>query len=89
LRKATYTQTAAATAATSFTATLKNGAVAMTGALDIKALGANGSADFAMASESARRFKAGDVLTIFFDETGGTVTAPGFVTVCLELALEE
>lgn len=87
LRRATYIQTAAATAATSYTATLQNGSTNISNALDIKALGANGSAEFSLVGVPV--LNRGDVIKVFFNETGGTVTAPGVVGIALELAVVE
>lgn len=90
LLRASYQQTADATAVTSYTCQLKNGATALTSALDIKALAATAGADFAgILATAASDLKDGDVLTVVFDETGGTVTAPGRVTILLELLLLE
>lgn len=88
--RASYAQTADATAVTSFTLTLKNGSTALTSALDIKALGAttSGHADFVTTTTDANRVMAdGDQISAVFDETGGTVTAPGEVVIMLEFML--
>ena len=90
LLKASYQQTDDATAVTSYTLTLKNGATALTTALDIKGIAATAGADFAgIAATNASDLKDGDVMTAVFDETGGTVTAPGVVTIMLEFLLLE
>ena len=88
--RASYAQTADATAVTTYTCTLKNGSTNLTSALDIKALGATtaGHADFAVTATAADKFlQDGDQISAVFDETGGTVTAPGEVTILLELQL--
>lgn len=90
IRKITYSQTANATAATTFTALVRKvtGTVALTGALNIRLQGANFSADMALVSTvSDLNVPAGEVLEVFFDETGGTVTAPGIVGVAIEVQL--
>jgi hypothetical protein len=88
LVRASYQQTADAEAATSFTLTLMNGAVALTSALDIDALGATAGADFVITTvDNADILADGDVITAVFNETGGTVTAPGQVAITLELQL--
>lgn len=88
LIKASYQQTADATAVTTYTAQLKNGSVAMTDALDIKGIAATAGADFVISTVAgATTLADGDVLTVVFDETGGTVTAPGIVGILLEFML--
>lgn len=88
LTKASYQQTADATAVTSFTLTLMNGAVALTSALDIKAIAATAGSDFVITTvDGADILADGDVITAVFNETGGTVTAPGQVTIVLEFQL--
>lgn len=90
VRSATYVQTADATAVTSYTATLVNatGPVNVTAALDIKAIAATAGADFVLSTVAgATNFAHGDILRVFFDETGGTVTAPGLVTILVEVQL--
>lgn len=90
IRKAWYVQESAATAATSFFATLQNatGPVDVTGDLDIDALGAATAGAFVMSTVAgARDFAEGDILQIVFDETGGTVTAPDLVGVVVEIQL--
>lgn len=90
LIRASYAQTADATAVTSYTCQLKNGSTVLTSALDIKALGAttSGHSDFTMTTTEKDKILAdGDQITAVFDETGGTVTAPGAVTVMLEFQL--
>lgn len=85
-----YVQSANATAATSFTAQLKVGATAISEALDIKTLGADAPGYFVGSVVSADRTIAkGAQVDVVFDETGGTVTAPADVTVCLEFQLLE
>lgn len=86
--RASYVQAAGATAATTFTALLQNktGAVALTDALDIKALAAATAADWAVVDSD---LADGDIVEIVFDETGGTVTAPGLVGITLEIQLLE
>lgn len=88
--RASYAQSADATAVTTYTCQLKNGSTALTTALDIKALGAttSGHADFTTTSTSADQFlQDGDQITAVFDETGGTVTAPATVNILIELQL--
>ena len=90
IRKATYVQESAATAVTSFTAQLQNltDTVDVTDALDIDGVGAATAADFVMSTvKGARDFDHGDMLQVVFDETGGTVTAPDFVGIILEVQL--
>lgn len=90
IRKATYVQTADATAVTSYTCTLRKatGPTALTAGLDIKALAANAGNDFALVSSDADRIiPAGEIVHAFFDETGGTVTAPGIVGIVIEVQL--
>lgn len=88
LIKASYQQTADATAATSYTLTLMNGAVALTSALDIKDIAATAGADFVVTTvDGADILADGDVITAVFNETGGTVTAPGQVAIVLEFQL--
>lgn len=90
IRSARYLQTSDATAATTYTATLVNatGPVNATAALDIKGIAAAAGADFALSTVAgALNFAAGDILRVFFDETGGTVTAPGLVTILVEIQL--
>lgn len=92
--KATYLQTADATAATSYTCQIQDATKStnLTSALDIKALGANAGADFAgipAADDSDGLINDGDRVVAVFDETGGTVTGPGDVQLMLEVALLE
>ena len=88
IRKVTYSQTADATAVTSFTAQLQSatGPTSLTAALDIKLQGANFSADMVL-SAPGQIVPAGQVLQLVFDETGGTVTAPGYVGLAVEVQL--
>lgn len=90
IRKATYVQTVAATAVTTYTATIQKatGAVALTAALAIKGLGANTGADFVLTTTDANRIiPAGEIVNVLFDEVGGTVTAPGVVGIAIEVQL--
>lgn len=90
VRKATYVQESNATAATSFTALLQNktGPVAVTAALDIKTLDAATKADFVLSTVAgALDLAEGDILEVVFNETGGTVTAPDFVGIVVEVQL--
>lgn len=90
VRKITYSQTADATAATTFTVKIRKatGPTDLTAALNIKLQGANYSADMALSSTVADLvIPAGEVLQAFFDETGGTVTAPGIVGIAIEVQL--
>jgi hypothetical protein len=89
LNRAAYSQSVDATAATSYTATLKNGSVAMTDSLDIKTLGAAGVAQMGVLRTDAAVLAKGDVLSIAFDETGGTATSPEIVWLFLEFLLLE
>ncbi len=86
--RASYVQAANATAVTSFTALLQNktGTVALTDALDIKALVATTAADWAVIDSD---LADGDIVEIVFNETGGTVTAPGLVGITAEIQLLE
>lgn len=86
--RASYVQAANATAVTSFTALIQNdtGSVALTDAIDIKALGAATAKDFAVVDSD---LADGDIVEIVFNETGGTVTAPGLVGLTLEIQLLE
>lgn len=90
LIRASYIQESNATAVTSYTVQLKNGATNLTDALDIKTLVADTAADFAgiPASKSAD-LADGDILDVVFNETGGTVTAPDRVGILLEFLLLE
>lgn len=88
LVRASYQQTSDATAVTSYTLQLMNGAVALTSALDIKAIAATAGADFVVTAVADADILAdGDVITAVFNETGGTVTAPDQVAIALELQL--
>ena len=90
LTKASYVHEAAATAATTYTALLQNdtGSVAMSTALDIKALGAGADSLFAgVPTDLDAVLEIGEILEIVFNETGGTVTAPGRVGLMLEFQL--
>jgi hypothetical protein len=90
LIRASYLQAAGATAATSYTAQLKNGSTNLSAALDIKALAADTVADFAsIPTDKDAVLADGDILDLVFDETGGTVTAPGRVALTLEFQLLE
>lgn len=90
LIKASYIQESNATADTSYTAQLKNGATALTDALDIAALGADTATDFAgIDSNDDVDLDDGDILDVVFNETGGTVTAPDRVGILLEFLLLE
>lgn len=86
IRKASYHQESNAAAATSFVASLKVGATDLTEDLDIDALGADAGADFVVNDVVV---EDGDVVDIVFNETGGTVTAPDLVGLCLEIQLLE
>lgn len=79
---ARYVQSAAATAATSYTATLRVGTTGISDALNIKGLAAGTPASWSI---TRTELKPGDVINIFFDETGGTVTPPGVVGIAIEL----
>ena len=90
IRKASYIQEADATAATSYTCLLQNGtgSVAMSTALDIATLAADTGADFVgIPNGVASELADGDSFELVFNETGGTVTAPGRVSVMLEFQL--
>ena len=87
LNKASYSQSVDAEAATSYTATLKKGATAVSAALDIDALGAAGVAQFVVLRTGDEIFETGDVLSIAFNETGGTATSPEIVWMMLEFQL--
>ena len=90
LIRASYIQESNATAATTYTCQLKNGATNLTSALDIKALAADTAADFAGISASrSANLEDGDTLDVVFNETGGTVTAPDRVGILLEFLLLE
>lgn len=90
LIKASYVQESNATAVTSYTCQLKNGATALTDALDIKALGADTAADFAgIDANNDVDLDDGDILDVVFDQEGGTVTAPDRVGILLEFLLLE
>ena len=90
LINASYVHESAATAATTYTALLQNdtGSVAMSTALDIKALGAGADSLFAgVPTNNDAVLEIGEVLEIIFNETGGTVTAPDRVGIMLEFQL--
>lgn len=87
LISASYVQSVDATAVTSYTAVINNGAVAMTSALDIKTLAEDVSAQFEVVSTSAADMAQGDILSIVFNETGGTATSPEIVWLLLEFQL--
>lgn len=86
LNAATFAQQLDATAVTSLTATIRNTTQSkdMTAALDIKALAALGVATFTLTPANCR-FKAGDLIVLVYDETGGTVTAPGECSIALDI----
>lgn len=86
LISARYVQESNATAASSFVARLLEGANALTEDLDIAALGAGDGATMVV---NDRVLEAGDVVTLDFNETGGTVTAPDLVALTLEFLLLE
>lgn len=86
---AKYYQAVDATAATSFTAQLLNGATAISELLDIKALSSATVASLVIKTDNDAVLAAGDVVSLDFDETGGTVTAPGQVLLVVELQLLE
>lgn len=88
--KASYIQESNATAATTYTCKLANGATDITDALDIKTLGADAAADFAgIDSNDDTDLDDGDILDVVFNETGGTVTAPDRVGILIEALLLE
>jgi hypothetical protein len=82
-----YSQSVDATAATSYTAIIKNGSTNMTAALDIKALGAAAVSHFVPLSTDAAVLQKGDVVSVAFNETGGTATSPEIVWMMLEFQL--
>ena len=84
---ASYVQSIDAQAATSYTATLQNGATAMTAALDIKALADDVSAQFVVLSTKDADLAKGDILSLVLDETGGTATSPEDVWIQLTFQL--
>jgi hypothetical protein len=86
---AKYYQAADATADTTFTAQLLNGGTAISALLDIKTLGAATVASFVVKTNNDAVLAAGDVVSLDFDETGGTVTAPGQVLLAVELQILE
>ena len=90
LINASYVHESAATAATSYTVLLQNdtGSVAMSTALDIKALGAGADSLFAgIPTNNDAVLEVGEILELVFNETGGTVTAPDRVGIMLEFQL--
>ena len=83
-----YVQAANATAVTTFTATVEVGSTALSQAIDIKTLAADTAAYFLPSATSTDRDIAkGAIVEINFNETGGTVTAPGACEVVLEFQL--
>lgn len=86
---ASYVQSVDATAATSYTATIKNGSTAMTSALDIKTLAEDTAAQFSVFDTNAAILEEGDILSVDFNETGGTATSPEVVWMLLEFQLLE
>lgn len=86
LNAATFAQQFDATAVTTLTVQIRNAtqAINMTAALDIKALAALGVAAFSLTHANCR-FKKDDLIVLVYDETGGTVTAPGLCVVAMDL----
>ena len=84
---ASYVQSVNATADTSYTATLQVGSTLLTAALDIKALGANAAAQFAVVSTKDAVMAKGDILKVVLNETGGTATSPEIVWIQLTFQL--
>lgn len=89
LVRASYVQSVDATAVTSYTATIKNGSTAMTSALDIKTLAEDTTADFVVLSTDDAILADGDILSVDFNQTGGTATSPEIVWMMLEFLLLE
>jgi hypothetical protein len=85
-----YIMDAEATAATTFTATVEVGTQQLSQDLDIKTLAADTVAHFLpSATSNDRDIAKGALVELNFDQTGGTVTAPGNVEVVLEFQLIE
>jgi len=85
-----YVQSADATAATTFTATVEVGTQQLSQDLDIKTLADATVAHFLPSATSTDRDIAkGALVELNFNETGGTVTAPADVEVVLEFQLIE
>jgi len=85
-----YVQSANATAATTFVATLKVGSTSVSQDLDIKTLGADAVGSIlASATEGDTVLAEGAQLDVVFNETGGTVTAPATCNLTLEFLLLE
>ena len=80
-----YVQAVDATAVTTFVASVKVGATAISEELDIKTLADDTAGALpASTTEENRVVAAGSVIDILFNEAGGTVTAPGDVLLALE-----
>jgi len=85
-----YVQAANATAVTTFTATVEVGSTALSQALDIKTPAEDVALFFLpSATSDDRDIAKGAVVEINFNETGGTVTAPGVCEIVLEFQLME
>lgn len=84
---ASYVQSIDAQAATTYVASINNGATKMTEDLDIKALADDVSAQFVALRTKDADLAIGDIVSIVLNETGGSVTSPEVVWIQFEFQL--